>query len=258
MNTKGLGSQSFRAIGLTLGGILLVAGTGQAGVLNATWTAPARNTDGSSLTDLGSYRVYYATSATPCPGPTFFSVASSTTTPPPNQTVNFRLTGLATGSTYSIAITALDLAGNESSCSGVATAVAQVEIGVTPSATTDFGSVNIGSSVTRTFTVTNTRTGTVTGTASAAAPFSIVSGSPFTLVGSGATATVTVGFTPTSTVVASTNVNFTADGDSISRLVRGVGSSAVSTTDQATTTPDQATTTPNGTRSKRQGPKNRL
>src|SRR6516165_11393260 len=73
-----------------------------AGVLDASWTAPTTNTDGSSLTDLGSYRVYYSTSASPCPGPTFFSVSASTTTPSPNQTVNFRLTGLATGSTYNV------------------------------------------------------------------------------------------------------------------------------------------------------------
>src|SRR5262245_1575041 len=76
-----------------------------AGVLDASWTAPTTNTDGSSLTDLGSYRVYYSTSAPPCPSSTFFSVSSSTSTPPANQTVSFRLTGLAIGSTYNVAIT---------------------------------------------------------------------------------------------------------------------------------------------------------
>ena len=79
----------------------------------------------------------------------------STTTPPANQAVNFRLTGLATGSTYNVAITAVDTAGNESSCSTAASAVAQLEIGVTPPGTTNFGNVNIGSSSTpQTFTVT--------------------------------------------------------------------------------------------------------
>src|SRR5262249_47603500 len=114
-----------------------------AGVLDASWTAPTTNTDGSSLTDLSSYRVYYSTSATPCPGPTFFTVASSTSTPPANQTVNFRLTGLVTGSTYNVAVTALDLGGNESSCSAPAGAVAQLEIGVTPAGTTAFRHVHI-------------------------------------------------------------------------------------------------------------------
>ena len=180
------------ALGLSLAFILSATTHAVAGVLDAAWTAPTSNTDGSSLNDLASYRVYYSTSATPCPGATFFSVASSTTTPPANQTVNFRLTGLTTGSTYNVAITALDTGGNESACSAVASAVAQVEITVAPTATVNFGSVTIGTSATQTFTITSTRAGTVTGAASVSAPFSIVSGSPYTLVGSGATATVTV------------------------------------------------------------------
>src|SRR5881397_3957261 len=200
-----------------------------AGVLDTSWRAPTTNTDGSALTDLASYRVYYSTSATPCPGPTFFSVGSSTTTPPPNQTVNFRLTGLTTGSTYNVSITAVDMGGNESACSAPASGVAQVEIAVTPTGTVNFGSVNVGSSVTQNFTLQNTRTGTVTGTASVPAPFSIVSGSPFTLVGNGATATVTVRFTPTASGVASTNLSFTSDGDTVSRLVTGTGVSTTST-----------------------------
>src|SRR5207245_1197370 len=71
--------------------------------------------------------------------------------------------------------------------------------------------------------VQNTRGGTVTGTASVSAPFSIVSGSPFTLVGAGATQTVTVRFAPTTSVLASTNVSFSADGDTRSSLVTGTG-----------------------------------
>src|SRR2546430_4891153 len=100
-------------VGLALVAVFGQAHPADAGVLDASWTAPTTNTDGSSLADLASYRVYYSTSATPCPGPTFFSVASSTTTPPANQTVNFRLTGLTTGSIYNVSITALDTGGNE-------------------------------------------------------------------------------------------------------------------------------------------------
>src|SRR5262249_28189441 len=160
------GMRSRLALGLTLAFLLSATTHAVAGVLDATWTAPTTNADGSTLTDLASYRVYYSTSATPCPGATFFSVASSTSTPPPTQTVNFRLTGLATGSTYNVAITAVDTGGNESPCSSVASAVAQVEITVAPTATLNFGGINIGSSATQTFTVTSMRTGTVTGTAS--------------------------------------------------------------------------------------------
>src|SRR6185369_2771485 len=198
------------ALGLALAAVLGVTAPAYAGVLDATWTAPTTNTDGSALSDLGSYRIYYSTSATPCPGSTFFTVASSTTTPPSNQSISFRLTGLTTGSMYNVAVTAVDTAGNESSCSTIASAAAQVDFAVTPTGTTAFGNVNVGSSATQTFTVQSTRSGTITGTASVSAPFSIVSGSPFTLVGSGATATVTVRFAPTSAVAASTNVNFTA------------------------------------------------
>src|SRR5437660_545474 len=213
----------FVGLGLALAAVFGATNPASAGVLDASWTAPATRSDGSPLTDLGSYRVYYSTSATPCPGVPFFTVASSTETPPANQTVNFRLTGLTTGSTYNVSVTAVDTSGNESACSSVASAVAQVDIAVTPAGTTSFGNINIGSFATQTFTVQSTRSGTITGTASVPAPFTIVSGSPFTLVGTGATATVTVRFTPISAVLSSTNVSFSADGDTLTRLVTGTG-----------------------------------
>src|SRR5262249_58983853 len=120
-------------------------------------------------------RVFGSAPGTPGPGATFLAAAASTTTPAPSQTVNFRLTGLTTGSTYNVAITALDTGGNESPCSGVASAVAQVEVTVAPTATVNFGGINIGSSATQTFTVPSIRTSTVTGPASVSAPFSILS-----------------------------------------------------------------------------------
>ncbi len=227
-NTKGCRSRRvrwFRAIGLTVSGILLVAASSHAGVLNASWTAPTTNTDGSALTNLALYRVYYSTSGSPCPGSSFVQVATSL----PDQTVSFQLTGLTTGSTYSISVTAVDADGKESACSAVASAVARGDSAVTPTGTVSFGNVAIGSSATRTFTVQSTGTGTTTGTASVPAPFSIDSGSPFTLVGTGATATVTVRFTPTITAAASTSVSFTANGDMQSRLVTGTGTTASKT-----------------------------
>jgi hypothetical protein len=219
----------FRAIGLTFNGILLAAAWSHAGVLNASWTAPTTNTDGSLLTELALYRVYYSTSASPCPGSHFVQVATSTSIPPPDQTVSFQLTGLTTGSSYSVSVTAVDTDGKESACSAVASAVAQGDSAVTPTGTVRFGNVSIGSSATRTFTVQSTGTGTITGTASVEAPFSIDSGSPFTLAGTGATATVTVRFTPTRSAVASTSVSFTANSDTQSRLVTGTGAPASDT-----------------------------
>jgi len=219
----------FRAIGLTFNGILLVTASSHAGVINGSWTAPTTNTGESSLKDIALYRVYYSTSALPCPGRSFVQIAASTSIRSPNQTVSFQLTGLTTGSTYSVSVTAVHRDGKESACSAIASAVAQPDIAVTPTGPVSFGTVTIENSATQTFTIQSTRTGTVTGTASVPAPFSIVSGSPFTLVGTGATATVTVRFTPTSTAAASTNVSFTANGDKQSRLVTGIGTTASDT-----------------------------
>ena len=64
------------APGLALAGILFATNPAVAGVLDASWTAPTTNSDGSPLTDLASYRVYFGTSATPCPSGTFVSVPS--------------------------------------------------------------------------------------------------------------------------------------------------------------------------------------
>jgi len=231
-NAEGYGSRCdrwIRAIGLTFTGILLVAASSHAGVLNVSWTAPTKNTEGSSLVDPALYRVYYSTSASPCPGSNFVQVAASTLIPSPNQTVSLQLTGLATGSTYRVSVTAVDTDGKESACSAVASAVAEVNSEVAPTGPVSFGTVTIGSSATRTFTVQSTHTGTTTGTASVPAPFSIDSGSPFTLLGTGATAAVTVRFTPTSTAAASTSVSFTANGDTQSRLVTGIGTTAADT-----------------------------
>src|SRR5437660_7762857 len=109
-NAEGYGSRCdrwIRAIGLTFTGILLVAASSHAGVLNVSWTAPTKNTEGSSLVDPALYRVYYSTSASPCPGSNFVQVAASTLIPSPNQTVSLQLTGLATGSTYRVSVTAV-------------------------------------------------------------------------------------------------------------------------------------------------------
>src|SRR5262245_31268262 len=132
-----------------------------AGILDATWTAPTTNADGSRLTDLASYRVYYGSGSAPCPGATFISVASPTLSPASNQTVSLRLSGLVTGTTYSVAVTAIDTSGNESACSPTASAAARAAFDV--SGSVNFGSLSLGTSADRTFTVTNTSAGTVSG-----------------------------------------------------------------------------------------------
>src|SRR5499426_644742 len=183
---------------VALAGILFSTDPATAGVLDATWTAPTTNTDGSQLTDLSVYRVYYGTSDTPCPSGTFVTVPSPSPTPPAGQTVSARLTGLINNTVYNVSVAAVASAGNASTCSAVASATANPDFSVTPTTTMAFGNVNIGSFADQTFTVQSNRAG-VTGTASVAAPFTITSGSPFNIATAGATATVTVRFTPTNT-----------------------------------------------------------
>ena len=96
-----------------------------AGVLVATWTAPIANTDGSPLTELALYRVYYSIFDSPCPGSTFAEVVSPSSTPAPNETISFQLTGLTAGAFYTVSVTAVDAHGSESGCSDTASALAR-------------------------------------------------------------------------------------------------------------------------------------
>jgi len=122
------------AIALMLGGILLVTSSGHAGVLAATWTAPIANTDGSPLTELALYRVYYSIFDAPCPGGTFAEVASPSSIPGANETVSFQLTGLTADAVYTVSVTAVDAQGNESACSDTASAAARDDSAATPTA----------------------------------------------------------------------------------------------------------------------------
>jgi len=125
------------AIGLMLGGILLVTASAYAGVLTTTWTAPIANTDGSPLTDLAFYRVYYSIFDSPCPGSTFVVVASPSAIPAANETISFQLIGLTAGAVYTVSVTAVEANGNESACSDSARAVARDDSTVSPTASDD-------------------------------------------------------------------------------------------------------------------------
>src|SRR5712664_3109718 len=187
---RGTTRRSISNFMLALGGVFFLAVTtaipaAQAGILDASWTAPTSN------------------------------VASS---PASGTTVNARLTGLTAGSLYNVAVTAVNTNGNESACPTSSSAVARIDFSVSPAATVDFGTVTIGSFADQTFTVQNTSGGTVSGTASVSAPFSIVSGGTFSAVGTGGTQTVTARFTPTVVATASVNLIFTANGTSVTRV----------------------------------------
>jgi hypothetical protein len=213
----------FLAMGVALATLLATATPVVAGVLHVSWTMPTTNADGSALTDLASFKVYYGRSNAPCRGASFISVTAPTSAPEPNQTATTTLTGLATGKRYFAAVTTVNSDGTESACSRVGSAVARSDFSVIPSGTVDFGSVTIGTTADQTFTVQNTDGGTVSGTVTTSAPFSVVSGGSFTLVGVGATTPVTVRFAPVVAAMAITNVTFTANGGSVSRRVTGTG-----------------------------------
>jgi hypothetical protein len=67
---------SLVALALTLAGCAT-------GVLDVTFLAPTTNTDGSPLTDLNSYRVYYGTTEHPCPGGRVIAAAAPKEPLPP-------------------------------------------------------------------------------------------------------------------------------------------------------------------------------
>src|SRR3972149_5477297 len=117
--------RSLLAVSLAILAVLLGASPGLAGVVDATWNAPTTNADGSALTDLGTYHVYFGTSNPPCPTSSFWNVPSATAAPTPGTVVNFGLTGLVTGTVYFVQVTAVDTSGNESGCSGFASGVAR-------------------------------------------------------------------------------------------------------------------------------------
>src|SRR4030095_1451792 len=138
--------------GLGLGGLIVSVIFGcmshsDAASINVNWAAPTTNADGTPLRDLGGYRLYVDTKSPTCPGSSFHAVASSTSAPAAGQQMSSRLMGLTANATYFARVTAVDQSGNESTCSGTASAAARPDLGVTPSTTVSFGSVATGSAV---------------------------------------------------------------------------------------------------------------
>jgi Divergent InlB B-repeat domain len=203
-------------------GAIVGAGTvrADAASLDATWTAPTTNADGSPLVDLAGYRLYLGTGTPACPGPSFHSLVSTTLAPTPGQTIAYRISSLVAGTTYFTAITAVDGSGNESPCTAPVSAVARADVSVSPTAAVNLGTTTTGTAMDAIFTVQNPTASTVTAATSVSAPFSVVSGSSFTLA-PGASQPVTVRFRSTTAGSFASNVTFTANGgDTLSRAVR--------------------------------------
>ncbi len=211
----------------------------EAASVSVTWNAPTTNADGTRLTDLAGYRLYLGTAAPACPSDAYHAVSSADTTPASGETVSADVTALSAGATYFARITAVDFAGNESSCSSAASGVARPDFTVAPSATISFGSVAISGILDRTFTVQNTSSVDISGAASVAAPFGIVSGGSFSLA-PGDSQTVTVRFQPTTLGNFAGNVTFVAGDDSISRGVSGSATGGSTAPPPPPTPPDMA------------------
>ena len=211
------------ALGLTslVVGVLNV----EAASINLAWTGPTTNADGTPLTDLAGYRVYLGSAVPPpCPDASFRAVASSTSAPTTGETAAYQVPGLTAGVTYVALVTTVDFLGNESGCAGPVSGVARADLGVSPTGGVNFGSTTVGTAVDAMFTVQNATGSSLTGTASVGSPFSVVSGGSFSLA-PGASQAVTVRLLSTTAGSFASNVNFTANGDTVSRTVTGSATS---------------------------------
>lgn len=91
------------ALAIILLGSVIITGMAGAAEVRLTWGAPTTNTNGTSLTDLAGYRLYYGTA----PG----SYSSSLTV---GNVTTYTVTGLTSGATYYFATAAYNAAGTES------------------------------------------------------------------------------------------------------------------------------------------------
>ena len=101
------GQQSASAAPFT---IQIVAAAAATGTADVSWTPPTTNTDGSTLTDLAGYNIYYGTSP---------NALNQEVQVPTIGVTNYVISGLTSGTWY-FAVTAYSSAGTESSLSNVA------------------------------------------------------------------------------------------------------------------------------------------
>src|SRR3990170_3256250 len=95
---------AFTAV-LAISAVMLVPGAGWAGDATLSWTAPCTNTNGSALTDLSGYKLYYGTQS-----------GSYSKTLDVGNATTYRVQSLSAGSYY-FAVTAYNSAGRESAYS---------------------------------------------------------------------------------------------------------------------------------------------
>lgn len=90
---------------------ITVSASGATGTATLSWVVPTQNTDGSALTDLAGYTVYYGASSSNLSSSV--SVSSATTT-------SYTVSGLTVGATYYFAIASVNSSGISSDLSAVA------------------------------------------------------------------------------------------------------------------------------------------
>ena len=92
-------------LGILIAGMLMFMSAGTALAESATlgWTAPTTNTDGTPLTDLAGFKIYYGTTS-----------GTYTSNVDTGNVTGYVINGLTVGLTYYFAVTAYDSAGNNS------------------------------------------------------------------------------------------------------------------------------------------------
>ena len=86
-------------------------------VLELSWTPPTTKGDGSPMTDVVGYRIYFGTARGTCPGGRSFFVDAERPAAPGDQPMRLALKGLKIGERYYAAVTAVSTTGGESACS---------------------------------------------------------------------------------------------------------------------------------------------
>ena len=111
---------------------ICAAANGAEASITMAWQPSATNADGTPCTDLAGYKIYYDTDQSGAPyngtglaqgaSPIIVQVSSLADPSDPSNPA-FVLSGMATGTTYYVAVTAYDMSGNESGYSNEAAAV---------------------------------------------------------------------------------------------------------------------------------------
>src|SRR5207245_4386396 len=101
----------YRSILTSVTTALILAGCAARGVLDASWLAPTTNVDGSPLTDVVSYRVYYSTTDPPCPGGRAIVAVAPKVSLPSDQRLEFKLIALTLAILYYVSFNTVNSRG---------------------------------------------------------------------------------------------------------------------------------------------------